>query len=456
MKKISRTISGVTPVAVMGKPIGCPGECIYCPTFPDAPKSYTSESPAVLRAKLCNYESRRQVEERLRILMDMGHPADKVELIVMGGTFLAYPEEYQYQFIKDCYDGLNGSESPTLEAAKQMNETAEHRCVGLCIETRPDWCRGEEVKRMLEFGTTRVELGVQTLDDNVYRLVKRGHEVVDVARATKLLKDYGFKVYYHWMPGLPGSNPEHDLELSRRLFDDDNFRPDGLKLYPTLVIAGTELEKWYEDDRYQPYPMDELVKLMIGIKTNVPGYARIPRVMRDIPSKFIVAGCKDLALRSALKKRMKEIGVVCNCIRCREYGHRLRDGWKVGEPRLKRLDYEASGGKEVFLSFEDERETIFGLLRMRVGSVAVGNGDLAMVRELHVFGSEVPLREKLVGAAQHRGLGLELLKEAERIARDEFQAPKIAIISGVGAREYFRSECGYELDGAYMIKGLVE
>ncbi|MGB8707865.1 MAG: tRNA uridine(34) 5-carboxymethylaminomethyl modification radical SAM/GNAT enzyme Elp3 [Dehalococcoidia bacterium] len=456
MKKISRTISGVTPVAVMGKPIGCPGECIYCPTFPDAPKSYTSESPAVLRAKLCNYESRRQVEERLRVLMDMGHPADKVELIVMGGTFLAYPEEYQYQFIKDCYDGLNGSESPTLEAAKQMNETAEHRCVGLCIETRPDWCRGEEVKRMLEFGTTRVELGVQTLDDNVYRLVKRGHEVVDVARATKLLKGYGFKVYYHWMPGLPGSNPEHDLELSRRLFDDDNFRPDGLKLYPTLVIAGTELEKWYEDDRYQPYPMDELVKLMIGIKTNVPGYARIPRVMRDIPSKFIVAGCKDLALRSALKKRMKEIGVVCNCIRCREYGHRLRDGWKVGEPRLKRLDYEASGGKEVFLFFEDERETIFGLLRMRVGSVAVGNGDLAMVRELHVFGSEVPLREKLVGAAQHRGLGLELLKEAERIARDEFQAPKIAIISGVGAREYFRSECGYELDGAYMIKGLVE
>jgi elongator complex protein 3 len=195
---------------------------------------------------------------------------------------------------------------------------------------------------------------------------------------------------------------------------------------------------------------------MIGIKTNVPGYARIPRVMRDIPSKFIVAGCKDLALRSAIKKRMKEIGVACNCIRCREYGHRLRDGWKVGEPRLKRLDYDASGGKEVFLSFEDERETIFGLLRMRVGSVAVGNGDLAVVRELHVFGSEVPLREKLVGAAQHRGLGLELLKEAERIARDEFQAPKIAIISGVGAREYFRSECGYELDGAYMVKGLVE
>ncbi len=438
----------------MGKPIGCPGECVYCPTFPDAPKSYTSESPAVLRAKLFNYEPRRQVEERLRILSDMGHPSDKVELIVMGGTFLAYPEEYQYQFIKDCYDGLNGRESPSLETAKQMNEIAEHRCVGLCIETRPDWCREDEVKRMLEFGATRVELGVQILDDDIYRLVKRGHRVADVVRATKLLKDYGFKVYYHWMPGLPGSSPEHDLELSRKLFDDDNFRPDGLKLYPTLVVAGTELEAWYRDGRYQPYPMAEMVDLMIGIKALVPGYIRIPRVMRDIPTKFIVAGCKDLALRSALKKQMEEVGVRCNCIRCREYGHRMRDGWKIGEPNLKRRDYEASGGKEVFLSFEDEDETIFGLLRMRVGSSAVGNRDLAMVRELHVFGSEVPLGERSIGAAQHRGLGAELLKEAERIARDEFQARKIAVISGVGAREYFRSECGYELDGNYMAKEL--
>jgi elongator complex protein 3 len=454
LKKISRTISGVTPVAVMGKPIGCPGECVYCPTFPDAPKSYTPESPAVLRAKLCNYEPRGQVEERVRILLDMGHPADKVELIIMGGTFLAYPKEYQYQFIKDCYDGLNGSESLSLEVAKQMNEIAEHRCVGLCIETRPDWCREDEVKRMLEFGTTRVELGVQTLDDDIYRLVKRGHGIADVVMATRLLKDYGFKVYYHWMPGLPGATSEHDLELSQELFNSECFRPDGLKLYPTLVIAGTELEAWYKDDRYQPYPMDEMADLMIDIKTHVPGYVRIPRVMRDIPSKFIVAGCKDLALRSALRKRMGEMGVRCNCIRCREYGHRLRDGWKIGEPNLKRQDYEASGGKEVFLSFEDAGETLFGLLRMRIGSAMVGNGDLAMVRELHIFGSEVPLGGKQSEAAQHRGLGGELLKEAERIARDEFQARKIAIISGVGAREYFRSECGYELDGAYMVKEL--
>jgi elongator complex protein 3 len=442
-------------VAVMGKPIGCPGACVYCPTFPDAPKSYTPESPAVLRAKLCNYEPRKQVEARLRVLFNMGHPVDKVELIVMGGTFLAYPEDYQYQFIKDCYDGLNGSESPDLKTAKQINEAAEHRCVGLCIETRPDWCREEEVKRMLDFGTTRVELGVQMLDNEIYRLVKRGHGVADVIRATKLLKDYGFKVYYHWMPGLPGSSPEHDLELSGELFSDDDFRPDGIKLYPTLVIAGTELETWYRDGCYRPYPMDAMIDLMIGIKTQVPGYVRIPRVMRDVPTKFIVAGCKDLALRNSIKKRMEEIGVRCNCIRCREQGHRLRDGWKAGKPHLKRLDYEASGGKEVFLSFEDEEETLFGLLRMRIASSIAGDGDLAMVRELHVFGSEVPLGEKLAGAAQHRGLGGELLEEAERIAHDEFQARKLAIISGVGAREYFRFAWGYELDGCYMVKGLV-
>ena len=443
----------MTPVAVMTKPVDCPGQCIYCPTCSEAPKSYTSESPAVLRARRCNYEPGRQVNERLRVLSDMGHPVGKVELIIMGGTFLAYPEDYQYHFITECYDSLNRSHSPSLEVAKRINETAEHRCVGLCIETRPDWCHEGEIARMLEFGTTRVELGVQTLDDDIYRLVKRGHTVSEVVRATRLLKDYGFKVYYHWMPGLPGSTPEHDLELSRQLFVDDNFRPDGIKLYPTLVIAGTELEAWYRDGRYQPYSMGELTDLMINIKTSVPGYVRIPRVMRDIPGKFIVAGCKDLALRSALKKRMEEMNVRCNCVRCREYGHRLRDGWKIGRPSLKRWDYEASGGKEVFFSFEDEEGTLFGLLRMRIGSPVMSDGE-AVVRELHIFGPEVPLGGQQDGAAQHRGLGGELLMAAEKIARDEFQVDRMAIISGVGARDYFRSEYGYELEGAYMVKEL--
>ncbi|MFC1845949.1 elongator complex protein 3 [Chloroflexota bacterium] len=454
MRKISRTISGVTPVAVMVQPMNCPGNCVYCPTFPDAPRSYTPESPAVLRAKKYNYEPKKQVVQRLKALSDMGHPADKIELIIMGGTFLAYPEEYQYRFIKDCYDGLNDCLSSDLEEAKRINETTAHRCIGLCIETRPDWCQEEQVKKMLEFGTTRVELGVQTLDNDIYNLVNRGHTTAEVIKATRLLKDYGIKVYYHWMPGLPGSTIEHDIELSKRLFDDVNFRPDGIKLYPTLVIAGTELEKWYKNNVYTPYTMDELVELMISIKTLIPSYVRIPRVMRDIPPQFIIGGCKDLALRSAIKKRMQEIKIECKCIRCREYGHRLRDGWKIGEPHMKREDYEASGGKEIFLSYEDNNNTIFGLLRLRIGNPYSVNGDMSIVRELHVFGSEVPIGGQLDMSAQHKGLGGNLLKEAENICLEEFQSRKIAIISGVGARDYFRNECGYQLEGPYMVKEL--
>jgi len=352
----------------MAKPFPCPGKCVYCPSSPDAPKSYTVESPAVLRAIRCNFEAGRQVEFRLNTLADMGHALDKVELIIMGGTFLAYPQEYQYQFIKDCYDALNGIPSANLEEAKKLNETAEHRCVGLCIETRPDFCGEKEIKRMLEFGATRVELGVQTLDDDIHRVTKRGHGVAEVTSATRLLRDYGFKVYYHWMPGLPGSTPEHDLELSRKLFDDEYFRPDGLKLYPTLVVAGSELESWYWEERYQPYTDEDMIDLLVNIKALIPKYVRIPRLMRDIPSKFILAGCKDLALRGTIRKRMSELGIQCNCIRCREYGHRLRDGWIIGQPHLTRLDYETYGGRETFLSYEDGNETLFGLLRLRINS----------------------------------------------------------------------------------------
>ncbi len=449
MRKISRTISGVTPVAVMAEPNPCPGECVYCPTYPEAPQSYTSESPVVIRARKSDYDPKGQVEDRLRILAEMGHPTDKVELIIMGGTFLAYPEGYQYQFIKSCYDALNGNSSPDLETAKRENEQAKHRCVGLCIETRPDWCGDREIRRMMEFGTTRVELGVQTLDDNIYRLVRRGHTITEVINATRALKNCGFKVYYHWMPGLPGSTPDHDLELSQQLFSDESFRPDGLKLYPTLVVAGTELERWYYDHRYQPYPAEEMIDLMVKIKALVPSYIRISRVMRDIPSKFIIAGLKDSSLRDAIKRRMKKLGVRCRCIRCREYGHRYRDGWKIGEPQLRRIDYQASGGREIFLSFEDDRETLFGLLRLRVKK----GQDFALVRELHIFGPEVPVGEETLIAVQHKGLGRELLREAEQIVKEEFQAHQLRVLSGVGARDYFR-EWGYSLDNGYMVKDL--
>ena len=446
MKKASRTISGVTPVAVMAKPYPCPGKCVYCPTSPQAPKSYTIESPAVLRARSCGFDASKQVEIRLKTLAEMGHAQDKIELIIMGGTFLSYPCDYQYHFVKDCYDALNGITSSSLEEAKKLNENAEHRCVGLCIETRPDFCGEKEIRSMLDFGATRVELGVQTLDDEIHCLTKRGHGVAEVISATRLLRDRGFKVYYHWMPGLPGSAPEHDLELSRQMFEDARFRPDGLKLYPTLVVRGSELETWYRDNRYRPYRDEVMIDLLVATKCLIPKYVRISRLMRDIPGKFIIAGSRDLALRGTIRRKMEQAGVHCSCTRCREYGHRRREGWSIGEPCLTRLDYETLGGKEIFFSYEDENETLFGLLRLRVSE------EEAIVRELHIFGPEVPLGERLEQGAQHRGLGERLLREAERTAREEFKADRLSVLSGVGAREYYRS-LDYSLEGAYMVKG---
>lgn len=452
VRKASRTISGVTPVAVMAEPMSCPGVCVYCPSSSGAPKSYTVESPAVLRAARCDFEAGKQVAFRLETLAEMGHPCDKVELIVMGGTFLAAPEDYQYRFIKDCYDALNGVPARDLAEARSINEQTEHRCVGLCIETRPDWCGEREVERMLEFGATRVELGVQALDDDIYRLVRRGHGIDAVVCATRLLRDRGFKVYYHWMPGLPGSTTGHDLEMSRQLFTKEAFRPDGLKLYPTLVVEGSDLKQWYQDGHYLPYSDEEMIDLLAEIKGLLPPYVRVSRLMRDIPTKFILAGSQDLALRETVRKRMAERGMRCRCIRCREYGHRLRKGWSMGEFRLTRREYRTEGGQEIFLAYEDEHETLAGLLRLRIKDGS-RSGERAIVRELHVFGSEVPLGEQQEQAAQHRGWGGELLGEAERIVREEFHADKLNVLSGVGAREYYRLS-GYELQGNYMVKGV--
>ena len=456
MKKTTRTISGITPIAVMTRPMGCPGRCVYCPTFSATPQSYTPESPAVLRARQCDYEAARQVESRLRTLTEMGHPTDKIELIIMGGTFPSTPVEYQYQFIQDCFDALNGRDSANLAEAQQTNETSAHRCTGLCIETRPDFCTQEEINRMLEFGTTRVELGVQMLSDEVYKAFKRGHTVNDVVEASARLRENAVKVHYHWMPGLPGSSPEEDLRLSEALFADPRFRPDGLKIYPTMVVEGTELEKWYQGDIYRPYDDETMLDLIARIKSRVPKYVRISRVLRDIPAKFIVGGLRD-SMRDPLRLRMEQMGLRCQCIRCREYGFRLRRHQEIGEPQLTRLDYEASGGREIFLSFEDRQETLFGLLRLRIQDKAAVNLDqeigtqAALVRELHVFGPEVSLSQRQEAAAQHRGFGKALLKEAERVARDEFGRGWMAVLSGVGAREYYRAE-GYRSRGAYMVK----
>lgn len=384
----------------------------------------------------------------------MGHPVDKVELIIMGGTFTTLPGEYQYRFIKECYEALNGSQSDTLEESQRANETAEHRCVGLCIETRPDYCEDSDIKRLLDFGATRIELGVQTLDDEILEIVKRRHTAGDVAQATARLKDHGFKVHYHWMPGLPGSSPEKDLDMFSRLFSDSCFRPDGLKIYPTLVIKGTELEGWYRNGQYRPYDDDAMIELIAEMKSLIPRYVRLSRVMREIPTSFITAGLR-ISPREVIRRRLTEMGRACSCIRCREYGHRALEGYPIGEPRLRRLDYSSSNGREVMLSFEDNHDTLFGLLRLRIpgkgNSLFDGHQKVALVRELHVYGPEVPLGMTRQATAQHRGLGRRLLAEAERVASEDFGAGLIAVLSEVGAREYYRSK-GYRLDSGYMVK----
>lgn len=463
VKKKVRTISGVSIVAVMTKPLSCPGRCVYCPGGVDkeipTPKSYLPKSPVVMRAMRDAYDPYRQVESRLKALKSMGHITDKVEIIVMGGTFMAAPVQYRHDFIKGCYDGLNGFVSNTMDDAKNYNETAENRCVAMCIETRPDWALEYQINQMLNFGATRVELGVQIPDDENYKLTKRGHSVKDVIESTRLLKDSGFKVYYHYMCNLPGSELEKDIGMFKLLFDNPDFRPDGVKIYPCLVLENTELQQWFGNGDHYAYTSDELVELLAKIKMLVPRYARISRVMRDIPAEYVVGGTKYSHLRDAVKAQMASKGEKCVCTRCREVGYNLLYGRHVEESeiKLKRMDYEASGGHEVFLSFEDvKNDILLGLLRLRTPLRPFRSEitpNTSLVREIHVFGKETGIGESFsADQFQHRGFGRKLLEEAERISK-ESGMEKIAVISGVGARMYYR-KLGYELEGAYMVKKL--
>jgi len=443
-RKPTKTISGVTPVAVMLPPRKCRhGACLYCPSL-NAPQSYTPKSPAVLRAASLKYNPFEQTAFRLNSFRMMKHPTDKIELIIMGGTFLSYPLKFQHNFIKRCYDAMNSNASRTLEEAKKLNEHAKHRCVALCIETRPDISGKNEIKRMLEFGCTRVELGVQAIDDKLYHKINRGHTVRDVIVATKLLKDAGFKVGYHLMPGLPGSNPKKDLEMFKKLFSDSNFKPDQIKIYPTQVICGSELEKWFEKGRYAPYDEKTMIELITKMKEIVPEYCRIMRIMREIPQDYLIAGTVHIDLRKTIKEKMREEGKRCNCIRCREIGFVQRDSRKEIDSnlKLKKAEYSASDGREIFLQIVNRDNVLFGLCRLRKV------GDTLFVRELHVFGPQALIGK--IGKVQHKGLGAWLMSEAERIAKKE-KIKKIAIISGIGVREYYR-KLGYRLENNYMVK----
>ncbi len=455
-RRPSRSKSGVSIVAVMSSPEECPhGTCVYCPRDPKAPQSYVDNEPAVMRAKQNGFDGYRQTKRRLEQLELTGHHANKIELIVMGGTFPARDFKYQKNFVKGCFDALNCGKSGSFKKAKKKNETSKHRCIGLTVETRPDYSKEKEIRRMLDLGTTRVELGVQVPDDKIYKKVKRGHTVEDVSQATKLLKDSGLKVTYHYMSGLPGSDIQSDLEYFKELFSDERFMPDSLKIYPTLVAENSALEEIYRKGDYEPYNDDELIDLMVKVRKEIPPWVRVMRLHRDIPVQSIVSGCKKSNLRQIVTREMEKRGDRCRCIRCREVG---RNGYDKDELsfELVRRSYDASGGKEYFLSFEDtDKDIISSLVRLRIPDEPFMEDldkDTGLIRELHVYGDEVPI-EKDDGQVQHSGYGKRLLREAERIAMDQ-GTEKMAVISGIGARNYYR-KLGYVLRGAWMQRDLI-
>ncbi len=480
-KKPTRTLSGVAIIAAMTKPHECPhGKCIYCPggVEVEVPQSYTGKEPAARRAIMHGYDPYEQVHARLEQLDGIGHPIDKCELIIMGGTLPSQPYEYQESFVKGCLAAMNDyparrprTQDRGLEGIQKANESADVRCVGMTFETRPDYAFEPHVDAMLKLGGTKVELGVQTLSDAVYEKVDRGHMVADVARATQICRDSLLKVGYQMMPGL-FSDEKQDLKMFKQLFSDERFKPDLLKFYPCLVLEGTKLYELWEKGEYEPYTTEQATRLIAKLKKDVPPWARIIRIQRDIPVDLVAAGVTKSNLRELVQEEMRAHGWKCKCIRCREIGlkmskENIEPDARAIEP--KRIDYEAGGGEEVFLSFEEtSNDLLIGFLRLRKPSDDAHRDELlpgrpktedrgpiraAGIRELHVYGPMVEIGEKAREKWQHRGYGRELLAEAERIASEEWGLDAIRVISGIGARGYYR-KFGYERVGAYMGKGL--
>ncbi len=458
-RKAIRTVSGIAVITAITEPFDCPhGTCTFCPggvRF-GTPQSYTKNSPAAAYGIARNFDPIKQVRDTLDFLSENGHDTSKAELILLGGTILAMPLEYQERFVKGCYDALNGVDSPTLAEAIKLNELAERRCVGLTIETKPDWCHGEHVDLLLSYGATRVEIGVQSLQDEVLKHTNRGHTVADTIDSFQVSKDAALKVVAHMMPGLPLSSPERDLEDLLTLFDDERYRPDMLKIYPTLVVEGTALFQQYKMGKYRPYNLDQLKDLLCAFKSKVPPWVRIMRIQREIPKEEIAEGEKAGNLRQLILEEMQRRNLVCHCIRCREVGH--RPSLENRTLQLKRIDYNASGGKEVFLSCETG-DVLHGFLRLRIPSGKEFRPELrdqrvSLVREIHVYGPVVPLGKNTVELrqSQHRGIGTRLLQEAELISQ-EFSRSKIVVIAAVGTREYYRNR-GYHDDGVYVSKQL--
>lgn len=448
-KRKIRNLSGVAVITVLTKPYYCPGRCVYCPTEARMPKSYLANEPGAARALRNEFDPYKQVQSRLESLHANGHSTDKCELIVLGGTWTVYPKKYQTWFLRRCFDAFNETPARSWREAKHKNEIAPHRVIGLTLETRPDHIDEAEARRLRWLGCTRVQLGVQTTDQAVLDLIKRDQTNEQVIHATRLLKEAGFKISHHYMQGLPGATMASDIKTIEDAFQTPDFQPDHIKIYPTVVVKSAVLYRWWKEGKYTPYTPEELTRLLIEIKRRVPEWVRIERLIRDIPGDSIIAGNTTTNLRQL----MQQTGVECRCIRCRE----PRDAAvTLADVELVRRDYEASGGREVFLSYEShDRKTLYAFTRLRLQRLQHHwlpvLQDAAIIREIHTYGKLVPLAQEH-GEVQHIGFGRRLMAEAERIAKEEGYY-RIVVIAGIGVREYFR-KLGYTLEDEYMVKML--
>jgi len=455
-----RSISGVVIVAIMTYPFECPhGRCIYCPHYPGAPISYTGKEPSSMRGIANKFDPYLQIKSRVKQLEEMGHSTDKIELIIQGGTFNSTPMWYREWYMRRLIEFFIGYQPNDFNKGLREAEKSKYRIVGLTFETRPDNCSMEEIDWMLSHGATRVEIGVQTLYNDVYRFINRGHYLDSVIEATRRLKDAAFKVTYHIMPGLPKTSLKEDLQIFDKIFTSQNYLPDHIKIYPTLVLEHTGLIKLWREGYYTPIRNDEAVNLITVVKGNIiPPWNRIMRVNRDISSHEIVDGVNKPNLRQIIRRELRKIGLRCRCIRCREVGHKILSGVSsIGEPEIIIRSFNANDGLEIFISVEDtENDIIFGFLRLRKPSKyawrpEIINNESYLVRELHIYGVSIP-----IGASpddltwQHRGLGRTLLKTAEDLV-SSLGGDKIIVISGVGVREYYYKQ-GYSLDGPYVSK----
>ena len=479
-----RSMSGIAVITSLVKPYMCPGKCVYCPTEVRMPKSYIASEPAAARALALDFSPYEQMRKRIKMLESNGHTTEKIEYIIKGGTWNAYPLKYQYWFILESFRAANEANKQSrqikqsklltensslediqieLEKAQKKNETAKHRIIGLTLETRPDAISPKTIYHMRQLGCTRLELGLQAPDDKILELVKRGHTVQQFRDAILLLRQAGFKVDLHFMPDLPGTTPEHDVEMYKQLFEDPGLRPDMVKIYPNTVIPSAELYQWLKDGRYKPYGEENLFKSLLQMKLETPRYCRISRLIRDIPSDEIAAGNKITNLREALEAELKKRGQKCVCLRCREIGRQKNNLLPTPyslQPTLFVDKYETKGGTEYFLTFEDpNRIAVYAFLRLRIPDVDTNDlllkfvpeiNNCAFVRELHTYGHQLAVGERDNKASQHKGLGKKLMAEAEKIS-SENNFNKVAVISGVGVRGYYR-KLGYRKSGTYMVK----